>query len=158
MKKLFQHLRRNYSSSSFSMTRAAAKAACAAASCPICLDILHEPVASPCGHAFCYDCVMQSLAYSMACPVCRRPIASHRVLRRPETLATLADELSGTSASRVARRVLPMGLGSVTTVLAGGSASAVLGDLWERSMCKHTTTCRRPFGALRATRASGRAP
>ena len=104
------------------MTRAAAKVARAAASCPICLDVLHEPVVSPCGHVFCYDCVRQSLAYSMTCPVCRRPISSHRVLCRTEALATLAEELSGTSASRVARRI---------GVASGPVVTAVLGDAWD---------------------------
>jgi Lon protease-like protein len=41
--------------------------------CPICLRLLHEPIATSCGHTFCRVCLAQSLRSKAACPVCRVP-------------------------------------------------------------------------------------
>ncbi|XP_034549036.1 E3 ubiquitin-protein ligase TRIM68-like [Notolabrus celidotus] len=42
--------------------------------CPICLDLLNQPVSTPCGHNFCRDCIQgywQSANLSQ-CPVCKQ--------------------------------------------------------------------------------------
>ena len=46
--------------------------------CPICLDLLLEPVVGACGHEFGKDCYTRWLARSMAypsCPLCRKVLA-----------------------------------------------------------------------------------
>ena len=46
--------------------------------CPICLDLLLEPVVGACGHEFCKDCYTRWLARSRAypsCPLCRKVLA-----------------------------------------------------------------------------------
>eukprot|EP00743_Colponemidia_sp_Colp-15_P007956 GILK01008617.1.p1 GENE.GILK01008617.1~~GILK01008617.1.p1 ORF type:complete len:339 (-),score=15.71 GILK01008617.1:226-1242(-) len=41
--------------------------------CPICLSLLYKPVVCPCGHAFCFWCVLPSMkrVEASSCPVCR---------------------------------------------------------------------------------------
>lgn len=49
--------------------------------CPICLDLLNQPVSTPCGHNFCRDCIQgywQSANLSQ-CPMCKQ-----KFYRRPE--------------------------------------------------------------------------
>ncbi len=46
--------------------------------CPICLDLLLEPVVGACGHEFCRDCYGQWLSRSRtypSCPLCRVPLS-----------------------------------------------------------------------------------
>ena len=46
--------------------------------CPICLDLLLEPVVGACGHEFCKECYTRWLARSRAypsCPLCRKVLA-----------------------------------------------------------------------------------
>ena len=46
--------------------------------CPICLDLLLEPVVGACGHEFCKDCYTRWLARSRgspSCPLCRKVLA-----------------------------------------------------------------------------------
>lgn len=42
--------------------------------CSICLEILVRPVLTVCGHAFCYQCLDESLLFSSNCPNCRESI------------------------------------------------------------------------------------
>ena len=50
--------------------------------CPICIDSVVEPVVTECGHRFCRKCIVRSLRqFKRECPLCRRFIASHRVLK-----------------------------------------------------------------------------
>ncbi|GAQ80437.1 hypothetical protein KFL_000540140 [Klebsormidium nitens] len=39
--------------------------------CPICLEILDQPVETDCGHAFCEECLLKSVQVSPICPTCR---------------------------------------------------------------------------------------
>ncbi|XP_033756274.1 uncharacterized protein LOC117339018 [Pecten maximus] len=38
--------------------------------CVICMDAITDQKQLPCGHVFCSDCIMQSMAHKPACPVC----------------------------------------------------------------------------------------
>eukprot|EP00854_Cymbomonas_tetramitiformis_P020090 gene20090-24049_t len=42
--------------------------------CPICLEIMVDPVVAPCGHAFDKDCVTAALLASPRCPCCRQDL------------------------------------------------------------------------------------
>lgn len=39
--------------------------------CPLCLQLLYEPLTLECGHSFCRDCVSQALQRKRHCPLCR---------------------------------------------------------------------------------------
>merc|ERR1719388_783717 len=48
--------------------------------CPICLESPERPIALPCGHAHCADCLLQAVARHQcrSCPVCRGALYASR--------------------------------------------------------------------------------
>ncbi|XP_070685289.1 E3 ubiquitin-protein ligase rnf168 [Pempheris klunzingeri] len=56
--------------------------------CPICLEILMEPVTLPCTHTFCKDCFLESVdKAALCCPLCRRRVSTWaRLNSRTNTL------------------------------------------------------------------------
>lgn len=40
--------------------------------CPICLEMIAEPVRTPCNHLFCVTCQMTCQKSNQSCPMCRR--------------------------------------------------------------------------------------
>lgn len=47
--------------------------------CPLCMDVLREPVQCPNGHCFCRACITQSLESREECPNCRIPLSTHQL-------------------------------------------------------------------------------
>jgi hypothetical protein len=39
--------------------------------CPVCMNLLNNPVTTICGHTFCSSCLMQSVRVQPSCPLCR---------------------------------------------------------------------------------------
>ncbi|XP_076026829.1 E3 ubiquitin/ISG15 ligase TRIM25-like [Genypterus blacodes] len=73
--------------------------------CPICLDILKDPVSISCGHTYCMVCINdywdQADTGQFSCPQCRETFSPRPVLRRNTVLAEIVDKLklSETSSS-----------------------------------------------------------
>ncbi|XP_058249467.1 tripartite motif-containing protein 16-like [Hemibagrus wyckioides] len=66
--------------------------------CPVCLDLLKDPVTIPCGHSFCKVCINgcwdqedQKGIYS--CPQCRDTFTPRPVLRRNNMLVEVVEKL-----------------------------------------------------------------
>ncbi len=42
--------------------------------CPICLEKFSSPVATVCGHVFCFECLRSVLEQKKVCPLCRSDV------------------------------------------------------------------------------------
>ena len=61
--------------------------------CPVCLEVLVDPVVLGCAHRFCYHCISQNFETSDCCPVCRkRQLLEDGVLQVDQWLADFVQQ------------------------------------------------------------------
>ncbi|XP_068607075.1 E3 ubiquitin/ISG15 ligase TRIM25-like [Brachionichthys hirsutus] len=65
--------------------------------CPVCLDMLKDPVSTPCGHTYCMSCINdywdRAGSGQFSCPQCRETFSPRPVLRRNTVLAEVVGKL-----------------------------------------------------------------
>ncbi|GAA6015487.1 hypothetical protein JCM11491_004368 [Sporobolomyces phaffii] len=53
--------------------------------CQVCVQLLCEPITSPCGHSFCRNCLVRAYDHSSKCPLCRSDLPSLPYFNRERT-------------------------------------------------------------------------
>nr|XP_021397314.2 E3 ubiquitin-protein ligase TRIM47 [Lonchura striata domestica] len=114
--------------------------------CPICLDVLRDPVTVPCGHNFCQGCLQElrqrpgppdggGAGGAARCPLCQEPVPAALRLCKNRALCELLPLLaaatggSSPSPSAAASPTSPMAPGAEEEDAAGEEGAVVLCDV-----------------------------
>ncbi|KAJ8267240.1 hypothetical protein GJAV_G00140230 [Gymnothorax javanicus] len=81
-------------------------------SCPLCVSMLRDPVAIPCGHSFCMDCISNywnEADYTgiYICPQCRITFTQRPVLRPNTLLTKVAEKIKKSTLNPTAAAAAP---------------------------------------------------
>jgi peroxin-10 len=49
--------------------------------CKICFDARKSVSSTPCGHLFCWDCILRYAQVKYECPICRAPVQPKEIIR-----------------------------------------------------------------------------
>ncbi|XP_029647018.1 peroxisome biogenesis factor 10 isoform X2 [Octopus sinensis] len=78
--KTLQDLKSKVISSPLSICKVKSVATASSHQCPLCLELRHETTVTPCGHLFCWSCILEWCQTKGECPLCREKLLSCRLI------------------------------------------------------------------------------
>ncbi len=119
-------------------------------SCPVCLDLLKDPVTIPCGHSYCMNCITgcwnqddQKGVYS--CPQCRQTFTPRPVLGKNVVFAEVVEKLKKTKLHSAVPAQGYAGLGDVECDICTARNTKQSSPVW----CVSTPTVRITLNNMR---------